>query len=187
MISESLIRLNDSEHLELGAFTLSKTGLAIRGEPSYDEWERCGAFLSQIDGTVQWWVGDWLNAGEDRYGELAAQAIDARHWREETVRVYRWVCKQIPPVSRLTNVSFQLHQEVAALPEAERDAWLIRCADECLTREQLRHQIKTAKAEASESTAEFWLLVKCLDADDQVTLHDRMIVEGRAAKMRISK
>ena len=44
------------------------------GSPPYAEWEQCGAVLRQIDGAVQWWLGDWLNYGEHAYGEQYSQA-----------------------------------------------------------------------------------------------------------------
>ena len=55
--------------LHLGHFALDGTGLVVTGSPPYEEWERCGAVLHQIDGAVQWWLGDWLNYGEHAYGE----------------------------------------------------------------------------------------------------------------------
>ena len=54
--------------LHLDHFGLDRTGLVVMGSPPYAEWEQCGAVLRQIDGAVQWWLGDWLNYGEHAYG-----------------------------------------------------------------------------------------------------------------------
>lgn len=41
--------------------------------------------MRYIEGAVQWWVGDWLNFGERKYGEKYAQGMDATGYAYQTV------------------------------------------------------------------------------------------------------
>ena len=76
MTEHALMQTAGGGPLQLGQFSLDTTALVVRGEPSFDEWESVGAFLHQVDGAVQWWIGDWLNYGEKAYGEKYSQALD---------------------------------------------------------------------------------------------------------------
>ena len=75
---ETALVLRDGAPLRQGPFTLSQTGLTARGTPSFTEWEECGAVLRQIEGTVQWWIGDWLNFGESVYGHSSPRCKTGR-------------------------------------------------------------------------------------------------------------
>lgn len=142
LTEDSLIR-DGGETLELGAFTLARTGLTVRGKPSFDEWQRCGAFLKRIEGAVQWWIGDWLNYGEQRYGEKYSQALDATDLDYQTLRDYAWVALKVELSLRKDNLSYSIHKEVASLPSPQQAAVLQRAADEQLTVTQVRALVRT--------------------------------------------
>ncbi|KKK78867.1 hypothetical protein LCGC14_2839210, partial [marine sediment metagenome] len=42
---------------------------------SFDEWMKVGRTLSDMANSTPWWVGDWLLAGEQKFGELASQGL----------------------------------------------------------------------------------------------------------------
>ena len=93
--------LTDDAPLQLGYFRLDSTGLAVTGSPPYDEWEKCGAFLQQIDGAVQWWIGDWLNYGEHAYGKKYSQALDATGIELRTLEAYAYVAANVDTTIRI--------------------------------------------------------------------------------------
>jgi len=46
--------------LTIGCFNFDKTGLVVNGDPTFEEWKKCGEFLKQAEKSVQFWIGDWL-------------------------------------------------------------------------------------------------------------------------------
>ncbi len=57
-------------------FELTPTGLVISGNVTYEQWAGKLDQLRLMEGSIQWWIGDALNYGEQRYGEKYAQAVD---------------------------------------------------------------------------------------------------------------
>ena len=107
--------------------SLSPTGMELNPKLSFDEWERCGRQLQLMEGSVQWWIGDWLNFGEQKYGEKYAQAVDASDGTGksvDTLRAYQWVAERVPVVRRRTNLPWSHHREVAQLDPREQNALL---------------------------------------------------------------
>ena len=62
--------------IEIDKCKVSKTGLKLDENLSFDEWQGIGAQLQLMHGSVGFWIGDWLNFGEVHYGETYAQAIE---------------------------------------------------------------------------------------------------------------
>jgi len=50
-----------------------------------------------------WWVGDWLNYGEARYGEMYSQAIEITGYASQTLADAKWVASRIEPSRRHEN------------------------------------------------------------------------------------
>ena len=116
--------LRDGAPLQLGPFTLSQTGLTMRGKPSFAEWENCGAFLQQIEGAVQWWIGDWLNYGERAYGEKYSQALDVTGIELRTLEDYAYVAKNVETTDRSVGVGWTLHRLLAPFSSTNQREWL---------------------------------------------------------------
>lgn len=130
--------------LSLQGFTLSRTGLSPDGEPTYEQWETVGTFLRQAEGSVHWWIGDWLNYGEQRWGEMYAQALDATDFDYQTLRADKWVASRVPLCRRRHNLSHAHHKEVARLPPEEQAHWLDLAASEDWPCRELRQRLKQA-------------------------------------------
>ncbi len=135
--------------LHLGHFGLDGTGLVVTGSPPYEEWERCGAVLHQIDGAVQWWLGDWLNYGEHAYGEKYSQALGATDYERRTLEDYAYVAANVPPTVRTVGVGWSLHKLLAPHPPREQTQWLARAANGedgvPWTHARLRTELRLAK------------------------------------------
>ena len=109
------ITIRDNGTLELGAFCLTPTGLVVTGDPSFNDWDICGAHLQRMEGAVQFWIGDWLNYGEHAYGEKYAHAVNDT--QTETWMNYAWVARHVEISTRVENLSWSHHREVAKLHE----------------------------------------------------------------------
>lgn len=111
-----------------------EVALHIPEGTSFEDWQQLGATLQQMERSVMWWIGDWLRFGECRYGETYAQAVEATGYATETVRAAKWVAEQYPEsVTRVTDLSWSHHREVASLPLRERAEILARAASEGLS------------------------------------------------------
>ncbi len=171
-----------------GKFTFTGQGLIVTGAPTYEEWEEVGAVLAVMDRGIQFLVGDWISYGQEKYGELAAQAIDARSWRPETVRAYVWLAKSVPPANRMLDrgLSIKHHLAVAALPPSEQRLWLRRALNEVDPWTVSR--LTTAIKHGEDQQPTGWLvLVRCHNAADQETLIKDMELSGRSAKAIVKR
>jgi hypothetical protein len=157
----------DSGAFKIGRFEFTTTELkSSGGEISFEEWERLGEFIRLTNQASQWWWGDWLNMGEDGFGEKASQALEITRWDEETLRQYAWVCRKVPAVTRVTGVPFTHYRELAKLSEPEQKKWAEQVVSQQWSRRQLKIAMKDDKTEAQTQPC---VLVRCKtekDADE---------------------
>lgn len=123
------------------------TSLELPENLSFEDWEACGKEIARAERAVMWWMGDWWNFGERHYGEMAAQAADSDYSYNTWAQAAR-VAKAIEPCRRLQNVSWSIHQEVAALPPERQDALLAQAAEEGWTQRDTRRAVRRVKAGA---------------------------------------
>ena len=115
----------DLELLETG-FTQTAWKPPIKKELSFDEWQNLGATLQQIDASLPWWIGDWLNYGEWAWGEAYAQAVEITGMSVDRLNNYKWIANKIDVAQRRDDLSWSHHRAVAAFdPELQAD-WLER-------------------------------------------------------------
>lgn len=103
---------------------LSETGLTLPENLSYEGWRECGFVLKRIDQSVKWWIGDWLNFGEERFPERWSQAVEATEYDQETLRKAAWVAKSVPRGTRRESLPYRHHEVVASLSPREQERWL---------------------------------------------------------------
>lgn len=101
---------------------LEPTGLRIiNPDMDFEEWEAIGQQLQAMQKCLRWWVGDWINFGESRYGETYVQAIDATERSYQWLADSKWVCSKIEPSDRRTGLTFAHHQEALAATKFDGD------------------------------------------------------------------
>lgn len=106
----------------------SRVGLELPKRLGLDDWLECGRVLVQIEGAVQWWLGDWWVFGELKFGERVqvAEDLDLNY---QTLRNYGSIARAIQLSRRRDNLSFSIHAEVAGLKTHKaQDYWLDRAA-----------------------------------------------------------
>lgn len=118
----------------------TETGLKLNKSMGYDEWENIVSQLARMEKATQWWIGDALNFGEAKYGEMYAQAIDDS--QKKTWQNCKFVAKSIESSRRRELVSWSTHSEVAGLePDAQNE--LLDMAEKAqLTKQQMRSEVK---------------------------------------------
>lgn len=113
-IDNEIVRA-ESVALDKQYFELEPTGLIIAGQPTFDEWAQAGEVLKYIEGSVHWWLGDWLNYGENAYSEMYSQVMDETGYSYQTLRDDKWVAKTFELSRRRDNLSWSHYREVAGL------------------------------------------------------------------------
>ena len=126
---------------------LTPAGMELPSDLSFEEWEDVGRGLRAIEGAVQWWIGDWLNYGERKYGEKYAQAVEATGYAYDTLRVMAYVAGKVETDRRRSVLSFSHHAEVAGLEPPEQDALLTAAESGEWSKNELRRAVKVYKRE----------------------------------------
>lgn len=93
-------------------------------EMTYEQWTGVGSTFQQISRSINWWIGDWLNAGEARWGEMAMQAVEETGRGVDSLLKCKAVAMRFNVEARLDALSWSHHRAVAYLDGTERDEWL---------------------------------------------------------------
>lgn len=131
--------------LVLGSFTLTKTGITVEGEPTFREWSKVGEFIQRAHNSSALWLGDWINYGENHYGEKYLQAIEETAYGYGSLRNIAYVSRKVPIDKRKDGLSFSHHCEVANLEPDEQEELLTTCEENGWTRQELRAKVKEYK------------------------------------------
>lgn len=127
------------------------TGMKVKHQPTYAEWETFGRELWSYKQAIQWCIGDWLNYGEKHYGDTYTQAIDMTNYTYGTLANYASVAREFPPERRREDVSFTNHQELAPLDTDEQDIFLNAIETKQATRDDIRNYKRERRAAAESS------------------------------------
>ena len=107
-----------------------------------------GRRLLRADQVLQWYVGDWANHWERKYGDLK-EFCEVNGFVYQTVMNRAAVCGAVKVSLRRESLAWSHHEVVAALKPAEQRQWLARADAEHLTVAKLRAQINLARCEQS--------------------------------------
>src|SRR6266545_6028251 len=88
---------------------MTRVGLCIPADLSYEDWERAGSQLAGIVDSSSWWLGDWLVYGKKQYSDRYRRAIHAAGLQYQTLRNYAWVARRFELNRRRPKLSFQHH------------------------------------------------------------------------------
>ena len=146
--------------LASGAFRFTPAGMVVDGDPTFADWSRCGEFLQQAAGRIQWWVGDWLNYGESKWGETYTQAVDATGLDYQTVANAKWVSGRFDVSCRRETLSFSHHLEVASLPVEQAESLLDEAESEGLSTRDLRARVRGIKSAPRSDAVRFSLILE---------------------------
>lgn len=129
------------------------TALVLHPDTSFDRWMSIGEALKQMEKSVMWWIGDWCNFGERKYGEKYTQAMEASGYTYQAVADAAWVAARIEISRRRETLTFTHHREVAALAtQEEADDLLDRAETEKLSTRDMRQEVAKLKTFAAYGT-----------------------------------
>ena len=125
-----------------------KNKLTIHEDITIDEWKELGQGLRQIEGSVQFWIGDWARFGEKR--GFTGKYTDPKVYDEleeitglsrRTIQEYKQVSDKTSTV-RTVDLSFNHHKEVASLPPEKQEKFLQLASENNLSVRELREKIR---------------------------------------------
>jgi N6-adenosine-specific RNA methylase IME4 len=126
-----------------------KNKLTIHDSITIDEWKQLGQSLKQVEGSVQFWIGDWARFG-DKKG-FTGKYVDSKVYDEleeitglerQTIQQYKSVAGKLDTNLRSPNLSFNHHREVAKLAPEKQETFLKKASEEKLSVRDLREEIR---------------------------------------------
>src|SRR5256885_12351049 len=127
------------------AISMTPTAWAVSGDLSLLEWSQSGRRLGIIGRGTGWWIGDWVNYGNARFGERYVRAARITGYDVQTLMNMVYVASRFDISRRRPNLSFSHHAELAALDPEEQDYWLERAEGERLSVRCLREEVRRAR------------------------------------------
>ena len=132
-----------------------KNKLTIYEDITIDEWKELGQGLRQVEGSVQFWIGDWARYGDKR--GFTGKYTDPKVYDElenitglnrGTIQNYKSVAERTSSL-RSEDLTFNHHKEVASLPPEKQEIFLNKAVEENLSVRALREEIRRDKVEKS--------------------------------------
>lgn len=157
---------------------LTKTGWDLPANLTEQSWMQAGLALAEVEGAVNWWLGDWWRYGEHKYGDRKA-LVESEEWTGpayQTCRNAGAIAAVFETSRRRDVVPFHQHAELASLPAEEADRLLDWCEDEhrktgrCPTHKSLRDRVKQVKAWLAQGWTQSQLARRALVEDGQTVV-----------------
>lgn len=147
-------------------YTLTPTGVEWNGDLKLEEWMELGNQLVSIEKGRMFWIGDWVNYGEGKYGERYSQALSHTDYSYSTLRKAAYVCRKVPIAARRPNLTFEQHALVAALDAKSMKTVLDRAEKNGHGIKETREQVHLLTGKAPPAKLEFDEWIKQWEKDN---------------------
>ncbi len=137
-----------------GEFLPEVLGLQLPDVTTIEDWARIGDRVRLVGRSMGWIVGDWLNFGEDHFGEDYAQYAENCGYDPGVLSTYQTVAKRFAPEQRHPDVSFSHYRLLVRFTDAKVAKWIDKILDGKLSVSQLRDLIAEKEAAGEEEEAE---------------------------------
>lgn len=100
----------------------TETALALPDGLRQDEWEKIGSAIGRLERAKCWWIGDWINYGEDAgyvSREKYDRAVEITGLARGTLWNYAAVARAFPTSLRNEELSFNRHRLGLLGPDPE--------------------------------------------------------------------
>ena len=140
-------------------FELNK--LIIDETITLDEWKSLGQSLRQVEGSVQFWIGDWARFGEKQgfTGKYVSPKVydeleEITGYSRNTIQHFKHTASMLSPDTRLPELSYSHHRAVSTLQPENQKTFLQKAVHENLTKRELEDEVKQFKNQNNEMTQE---------------------------------
>jgi len=108
------------------------------------EWLVVGRRLGGVSRCNQWWLGDWVRYGAEKWGEKYTQAAKITGYDPRSLANMASIAAAFDSSRRRDDLTWSHHVAVAALSEQEQERWLDRAAAERLSVADLRTELRAS-------------------------------------------
>lgn len=142
---------------------MTENSLTFSKDLTFAEWESIGVELFRVNAAWQWWVGDWLNYGERKYGQTYEQALSMTGKSIQTLMNVKSVAAEFETSRRREVLSWSHHQACQALPKQIQDKVLEEAEQNRLSQKWVREKTAELKGEPKEQAQFLERIRKQLD------------------------
>lgn len=135
--------MRSTPKISVGPFDFTSVGIRMSEKPDLAEWKGPLQFALWCQRAGPWWIGDLLNAGEDRFGESFSQMCEGVVSAEMLNR-YASVARRVPIENRIATLSWSAHAAVARLPHDLQTQLLVEADRHGWTSDELRSKARHA-------------------------------------------
>lgn len=114
-------------------------------ELDHPDWVDAGRKLGAMSRVSNWWIGDWLQYGELKWGEKYVEAARITGYDVKTLRNISYVARRFHLSRRRDTLTWSHHAELATLPDPEQDRWLDRAVADRLSVADLRVELRAVQ------------------------------------------
>jgi hypothetical protein len=122
---------------------LTRVGWTPRTDIGLAEWSAVGRRFGEIGRCSQWWLGDWILYGNQRFGERYVRAVKLTGYDVQSLMNMVYVASRFAVSRRRENLSWSHHAALAALDVGEQERWLERAGAERLSVADLRVELRS--------------------------------------------
>lgn len=122
-------------------FILIPSALLCDGQPGMDDWEQMSSYLTNVQRSANWWIGDLLVYGEAQLGDEIYQALDQTLSLSHLQRCAK-VSREFAFHQRMPEVSWTQHAMLLPFDGAIRAAVLERSKCEGWDSEQMKRYLQ---------------------------------------------
>jgi hypothetical protein len=140
VVPENAIVRRDDGAMVYKRFVMWPVGLEVPEDVTKAELMDVGKVIAGLSTSIQWIVGDWLNAAQMVWGETYQQVAEELGYSINTMYEWARVCGKIS--IRIEKLSFGHHQAVAAKPSDIQQYWLSLAVQNEWSVEQLREAMQ---------------------------------------------
>jgi len=114
-------------------------------EVGLEEWSAIGRRFGEISRCSQWWLGDWIRYGNQRFGERYTRAAKLTGYDAQSLMNMVYVASRFEISRRRENLSWSHHATLAALEPGLQEHWLERAVTERLSVADLRLELRSGR------------------------------------------
>jgi hypothetical protein len=117
----------------------------VSGKLAYPEWLAAGRRIGAMGRASNWWIGDWIRYGTERWGEKYVAAARLTGYDTHSLRNMAYVASRFQSSLRRDDLTWSHHALLAALGQSEQRRWLDRASSERMSVADLRTELRSAK------------------------------------------
>lgn len=128
--------------LDFSALGFTKVGYRPTANCTWADWVNAGHLIRAIDRFKNFAIGDWLNGGEQKWGDTYTAALSEFEWGSlAKLQKLAWVSRAVPMENRRDDLTWSHHAAVAKLTWPEQIDWLSYAALHEMTVSELKSKI----------------------------------------------